>query len=103
MPHDRANNGKREAARRWGFAKWAHKWRAAGAARPLLIVHLEETRICIDVVCPQKLHHRLHVVGPIVFDIRGQISELAYIDCSGVRGARDVECTSPRSACGQYP
>ena len=71
-----------------GLRQVGTQGRAAAAARPLLIVHLEETRICIDVVCPQQLHHRLHVVGPIVFDIRRHISELAYIDCSGVRGAR---------------
>jgi integrase len=71
-----------------GAQKLIERLGAAAGARPLLIVHLEETRICIDVVCPQQLHHRLHVVGPIVFDIRGHILELAYIDCSGVRGAR---------------
>ena len=48
--------------------------RGAGA---LLIVHLEETRIRIDVVCPQQLHHRRHLVGPIVFAIREHISKLA--------------------------
>jgi hypothetical protein len=47
------------------LAKWAHN---GAPPRPLLIVHLEETRICIDVVCPQKLHHRLHVDQAIIAD-----------------------------------
>jgi len=47
---------------------------SAGAC---LIVDLEETRIGSDVICPQLLHHRLHLVGPIVFAIREYVSKLA--------------------------
>ena len=31
-------------------------------ARGLRVVHLEMTRICVDVLRPQQLHHRLHLV-----------------------------------------
>jgi hypothetical protein len=52
-----------------------------------LIVHFEESRIRGDVLCPQLLHHRLYLMGPIIFAIRQHVPELAWIHCSGVRSA----------------
>jgi hypothetical protein len=57
--------------------KITHRLRYRVAAQPILIAHLEETRIRVDVVCPQQLHHRRHLVGPIVFAVREHICELA--------------------------
>ena len=56
--------------------------------RAFLIVHLEETRICVDVLRPQPLHHRLHFMGPIILAIRQHVSKLAWVQSSGVRCAR---------------
>ena len=58
------------------------------AARALLIVHLEESRICVDVLRPQQLDHRLHFMGAIVVAMWKPVSELALIHDAGVRGAR---------------
>ena len=48
----------------------------------------KETRICVDVLCPQSLHHRQHFMGSIIFAIGQYVSELARIHGAGVRGAR---------------
>ena len=63
-----------------------------------LIVHLEETRICVDVLRPQPLHHRLHFTGPIILAIRQHVSKLAWVQSSGVRcaGMRSVFCSGRR-------
>ena len=42
----------------------------SAAARTLLFVHLEKTRICGHVVVPQLLHDRLHLMGKIVVATR---------------------------------
>jgi hypothetical protein len=55
-------------------------------------VHLEETRIRIYILDPQQLHHRLHLVGPIVFAIREHVSKLV--------GFMLPECGAP--GCGEY-
>jgi hypothetical protein len=44
--------------------------RPRGAARGLIIEHLEETRIGCNVLCPQLLHHGLHLMKKILFAIR---------------------------------
>jgi hypothetical protein len=90
-----------------GWAVDAFLWSAGTSAAPsgnntgavtarrrslFLIAHLKETRIRIDVVCPQQLHHRRHLVGPIVFAIREHISELAKFIVP--------ECGAP--GCGVY-
>src|SRR6266446_5395111 len=48
---------------------------------PVLIMNLEQTRIRVDVLCPQLLHHR-PLVGPIIFPIREYVSKLAWIHAS---------------------
>jgi hypothetical protein len=48
---------------------------------PVLIMNLEQTRIRVDVLCPQLLHHR-PLVGPIVLPIREYVSKLAWIHAS---------------------
>jgi hypothetical protein len=68
------------------------KWTAA---RPLLIVHFEETGIRGDVFCPQLLHHRLHFMGPIVFATREHVSKLVWIHGSDVWRARMRSIRSP--------
>jgi hypothetical protein len=58
--HDCADQGWSEAAK---FLSLGVRPALEGSA--LLIVHFEETRIRSDVICPQQLHHRLHVVATI--------------------------------------
>ena len=50
-------------------------------------MNFEQTRIRVDVLCPQLLHHRLHLMGAIIFAIRQNVSKQAKIHDSGVRGA----------------
>ena len=49
-----------------------NKWEGQRSAvvRALLFVHLEKTRICGNVVLPQLLHDRLHLMRNVVFAAR---------------------------------
>jgi hypothetical protein len=55
-------------------------------------MYLEQTRIRVDVLCPQLRHHRLHLVGPIVFAIREHVPSRL--------GFTLPECGAP--GCGEY-
>jgi hypothetical protein len=46
-------------------AKRAHRRGRARRVQPLLIVHFKNTRMRVDVLGPQSLHHRQHPMGRI--------------------------------------